>query len=165
MSNLIPEGIYKVRATQNWALSETTKGTPYVRLEFDILDGPAKGQKISRDFFLSDKTWEKTVESLRTCGWQGDDVSNLAGVDANEVVAKIVHEMITDKNGNPVTDNEGHARYRAAVAWVGKDRTPKPLEASKLSDFRQLMKARLQSLAEPELGKTGTDDDMPDFLR
>ena len=163
MNNLIPEGIYHARATSNWTLSETTRGTPYVRLEFDLLDGAAKGQKLSRDFFLSDKTWEKTVESLRTCGWTGDDVSNLAGVESNEVVAKVVHEMITDRQGAPVTDHEGNARYRHAIAWVGKDRAPKPMETGKKTAFMELMKARLQSVASP--GARPADDDLPDFMR
>lgn len=163
MSNLIPEGIYHARATSNWTLSETSKGTPYIRLEFDLLDGAARGQKIARDFFLSDKTWKKTVGSLRVCGWVGDDVSNLTGIENNEVVVKVVHEMITDRQGAPVCDNEGNARYRHAIAWVGKDRAPKPMETAKKSAFMELMKARLQSQGSPV--SRPVDDDLPDFMR
>jgi hypothetical protein len=164
MANLIPEGIYTARATSNWILSETTQGTPYVRLEFELLDG--SGRRIHKDFYFSEKSWKKSVESLRVCGWQGDDVSDLSGVETQEVVVKIVHELITDKQGNPITDDEGHAKYRAVVAWVGKDHAPKPMEATKLSSFRDLMKARLQQLqgAAPAVvlaGATGTDDQIP----
>jgi hypothetical protein len=164
-TNLIPENIYKFRATTNWSLSETSKGTPYTRVEFEITDGPMKGRKLSKDFYLSDKTWERTVESLRCCGWQGDDVSNLAGVETREVVGKVVHEMITDKEGAPKTDEQGNAQYRAQIAWVGEDRAPKPMEATKLSSFRELMKARLQSMGAPVKTATPPDDDLPDFLR
>lgn len=166
MSNLIPENIYKFRATTNWSLSETTKGTPYVRLEFEILEGTSKGRKLQKDFYLSDKTWERTIESLRCCGWQGDDVSNLTGVETRDVVGKVVHEMITDKEGTPKTDEQGNAQYRHAIAWVGEDRAPKPMEATKLSSFRELMKARLQSMGAGAPAKAApVDDDLPDFLR
>lgn len=165
MNNLIPEGIYKARATTNWALSETSKGTPYAHVEFEILNGAAKGRTITKDFFFSEKAWKKSVESLRACGWQGDDVSNLAGVERNEVVCKVVHELVTDKDGAPRTDDEGHAIYRNTIAWVGEDRT-KPMEASKLSSFRELMRARLRGQADAApLQATGTDDDLPDFMR
>jgi hypothetical protein len=172
---IIPEGIYKGRARPEWQLGETQsqEPKPYVRLTFDLLSGSAKGRAISRDFFFSDKTWERTVESLRVCGWQGTDVSDFTGVDANEVDVCIKHAVITKKvNGQEtvVTDDEGNAKYRAEIAWVGKDRSPKPMEATKLSSFRELMKARLEGMGgtggggQP-LGKTGTDDDLPDFLR
>jgi hypothetical protein len=173
---IIPEGVFKGRARNEWQLGETASNDPkpYVRLTFEITSGPAKGRAISRDFFFTDKTWERTVESLRACGWQGTDVSDFTGIDENEVDVCIKHSvMIRRSNGQEtvVTDDEGNARYRAEIAWVGKDRSPKPMEASKLSNFRELMKARLEGVtpanngAGQQLGKTGTDDDLPDFLR
>jgi hypothetical protein len=176
-NQIIPEGVFKGRARPEWQLGETSHATepkPYVRVTFDLLSGPAKGRTITRDFFFSDKTWERTVESLRACGWQGTDVSDFTGIDANEVDVCVKHAVMTKKvNGaeQVITDDDGNARYRAEVAWVGKDRSPKPMEATKLSSFRELMKARLENMGgantngQSPVGKTGTDDDLPDFLR
>jgi hypothetical protein len=161
-NNLIPAGSYLARATDNWALGESAvKQTPYARLEFEIQEGPYKGKRLTKDLYFTEKTWERAIESLRACGFEGDDISNLAGVTKNVVSITVEHEMMTDKTGGPLTDEEGHAKYRAVVAFINRDNRPKPMEATKLSNFRELMKARLQQANEkaagPALGATGTD--------
>jgi hypothetical protein len=165
-TGLLPEGIFRMRATDRWSLSETAKGTPYAQLTFTILEGPAKGRTISKDFYLSENAWKKSVEGLRACGWSGEDIGDLRGVERNEVVGKIVHEIITKKDGTILTDEAGNARYRVELAWVGEPRGPKatPMEATKLSSFRELMKARLQGMntdAEPPASSDDPKDKIP----
>lgn len=168
MADLIPTGQYKARATKNWALSESSqKGTPYVHLELEILaEGHYQGRLVYKDLWLTDGAWEYSLKDLRTCGWTGTDISDLTGVEANEVNVTIEHEAMTDKESNPLTDDDGRVKMRARVRWINP--RVKEMDPGKKSQFLELMNARIRQAkaneASPDFGRTGTDD-LPDFLR
>lgn len=102
---MIPAGTYKARAVDA-ALGTTSKGGEQVAIQFQILEGEAEGQHITYYGYFTEKTLERTLESLEYCGWEGDDLSNLAGIDRNEVYIVVEHEP----------DQEGQVRAR--VRWV-----------------------------------------------
>lgn len=86
-----PVGKWKARAVEA-ALGYTSKNTPQVAVAFRFLEGECTGDIITYYGFFSDKTQEKTLEGLRHCGWTGDDLSDLSGIDANEVYIVVEHE-------------------------------------------------------------------------
>src|SRR5579872_2986178 len=104
---MIPAGNYKARVVEHqFGYAET--GTEQVALTFEIVEaGDFEGQTITWFGFFTEATAERTVEALRTCGWEGDDLSNLAGVDRNEVVLVVAHEQY---NGKQV----------ARVKWINR---------------------------------------------
>jgi len=102
---MIPEGTFKARAVEA-VLGTTSKGGEQVAVQFQILEGEAQGQYITWWGFFTEKTTERTLESLEHCGWTGDDLSNLEGIDRHEVYLVIEHEM----------DQQGELRAR--VRWV-----------------------------------------------
>lgn len=100
---MIPKGRHRARAV-NAALGLTQKGAEQVGVQFELLDEP--GGMITWYGYFTEKTMENTVKSLRTCGWDGEDLSDLRNIDANEVTLVIEHEA-DDKGGT-----------RAKVRWV-----------------------------------------------
>lgn len=171
MSGLIPEGTY-VGKVIDYKFAETENGVPLIRLMLEITGGEFDGRIIHKDLYLSEAAWQRSVEMLRDCGWTGDDITDLSGVlNEQRVYFEIVHEMVTDKNRNPVIDASGNMKYQARVSWVGKPRGPKPLEDDKLARLRAVMKQRLLHSApvgskasvskQPYAVSTAEDDDIP----
>lgn len=85
--------IYEAKA-KTWGLGTAgQKATPEVAVEFGIITPGADVQAITWHGYLTDAALERTVESLRHCGWKGDDVSDgLPGLDTNEVSLVIEDE-------------------------------------------------------------------------
>lgn len=113
--SLLPPGNYKARAVEA-GLGYTNDGNPQVAVHFSIIDseGPYHGRDITW-FGSFSKTrgqgkytpFERLIMTLRTCGWDGNDLDDLSGVDANEVNLKVEHD-------------EYKGEVRAKVAFVGK---------------------------------------------
>lgn len=111
---LVPEGPHRARAikpTSNpWGKSKE-KGTDFVRLTFRIADGDFAGRSVAWDGYFTENTDERTIQSLQHCGctFPNNDITNLEGVDANEVIVVVEHQQF-DREEGPVTF--------ARVAWV-----------------------------------------------
>ena len=128
-------GKYKARAN-NWGLCKASTGTPQIGISFDLLD--LTGQTISYYGSLSDNALEFTVKALRACGWQGDDVSNLQGLDANEVSLTVESEVYNGKS-------------TLKVKWVnppsGGLKMDSPIEGNDLAIFARTMKAKIAMIS------------------
>ena len=83
-----------------------------VALMLQIVGGDHDGKSIAWFGYFSDKTAERTLESLRYCGWDTDDLAQLDGIYKNEV------EIV-------VEDEEYQGKWRSRVKWINR--------ASKLS--------------------------------
>ena len=102
---LIQEQTVKARALEG-ALGLTNTGKDQIALLFKLLEGPDENRMIPWYGFFTEKTTERTLETLELCGWEGDDLSDLTGIDRNEVYLVIEHEQ----------DQQGEVRAR--VRWV-----------------------------------------------
>lgn len=102
---MIAEGKYKVRAIEG-ALTQAKTGTEMVQVIVELLDGDNVGQTMRWDGFLTEKTAQRTLESLRHMGWRGDMLDDLTGITENEVFAVVEHE----------TNDEG--KTYARVKWI-----------------------------------------------
>lgn len=102
---MIEAGTFKARGVEA-ALAVAGNGSEQVAVQFVLLEGPDEGKHITYYGYFTDKTTERTIDSLRLCGWDGDDLSDLTGIDANEVYLVIEH----DEN------DKGEAR--ATVRWI-----------------------------------------------
>lgn len=104
---LLPKGYYRARAIAGQLSTSKNKGTPQVELEFELLDEQYLGRRVNWCGYFTEKTEARTLESLRHCGWQGDDLTDLAGISDNEVQLVIDHE-----------DYDG--KTYARVQWVNR---------------------------------------------
>lgn len=97
-------GTYIARAVDiDMGFAET--GTPQYAVVFKIED---TGEHITWYGFMTEKTAERTLESLRYCGWRGMDPGAIEIEDLPEQVEIVVEE--DEYNGN--------VRYR--VRWVNQ---------------------------------------------
>ena len=101
---MLNEGTYVARGVSA-ALGYTSKGSEQVAVQFKLNE---TGEKIAWYGYFSEKTFDRTIETLRLCGWAGNDLDDLSGIDANEVEIVVEHE--NDLNNEP----------RARVRWVNK---------------------------------------------
>lgn len=119
-----------------WALGESEKGNPFIAVSFkvkDPLDGVEKF--VSWRGHFTDLTTDRTIESLRYLGFEGDDLSNLVGLDKNEV------DLV-------VEDEEYEGKTYARVQFINQPRgaTVKTvLEGQKLSTFAAQMKSAFRA--------------------
>ncbi len=108
---MIEPGRYKARAT-GAEMGFTNNGKEQVAVAFELVEKP--GQRITwYGMFTTEITGnarisqcDRTMESLRLCGWKTDDLFDLAGISDNEV--EITIDTETDLNGQP----------RSRVKWV-----------------------------------------------
>lgn len=127
-------GTYRARAT-SWVLGETSTGKEQVAVEFSLTDPELQGERIAWYGFFTEKTFERTIESLRACGWTGDNLEDLSGLDANEVDLVIEQETY-----------EGKTTPR--VRWVnrpGAIGVKTALAPEKAKTFAAKMKAQIRA--------------------
>ena len=100
----LPAGIFTAKSTEHqWCYS--SKGTKCIAVRFEIIDADAESnQAITWYGYFSDKTWERTLESLRYMGWDGKDLTDLGSL--NEPVSL------------DITNEEYQGRTHSKVAWV-----------------------------------------------
>lgn len=132
----LSNGKYRAKAKE-WTLGEAgDKGTPEVAVYFVFTDSELAGQGITWHGFLTDAAADRTIQSLRYCGWTGDDLSNLTGLDANEVELVIENETY-----------EGKTYLR--VQWVNKPgglAVKAPMTGDKAKAFAASMRDRIRAL-------------------
>jgi hypothetical protein len=143
---MIAPGKYMARAVEA-ELGYTSGDKAQVAVCFELIDGDYAGQQINWYGYFTDKTMPTTLKALRACGWEGDDLSNLDGIDVNEVELVISHE----------DDLEGNARAR--VRWVNRPgdggvQLKKRMDEQQRKAFAAQMKGRV--VAEQQRGGNGS---------
>lgn len=120
---------------QEWVLGESENGKPHIAVSFKVKDTDGEEKFVSWRGFFTEATTERTIESLRYMGFEGDDLANLVGLDKNEV------DLV-------VEDEEYEGKTFPRVQWVNKPRGPQvktALEGQKLSTFAAQMKAAFRA--------------------
>ena len=103
-------GTYQAMAKGAVLTESGVKKTPQVSVEFEICSAEAAGERITWYGFLTDKTTERTLESLRYAGWRGSDISDLSDLSREDVP---LVELVLE-----VEEYEGKSRVR--VQWVNR---------------------------------------------
>lgn len=129
------EGVYRARAS-SWGLGESKSGKEQLAIEFRLTDPEAPTKLITAFLFFTEKTFDRTIESLRHCGWQGDDLTNLSGLDANEV------DLVLE-------EEEYEGKRQTKVKWInrcGGLTLKAPLSEDKARTFAASMRDRIRAL-------------------
>lgn len=126
-THLISEGSYMARGASLTLINSSNKGTPGATVVFTIADdGPFKGKLIEWTGWLTDKTADRTAESLEFCGYDGTD---LKSISKNLVQIVIEHESYAKKDEETGAEK---VYVSAKVRWVndpGRARTQfKPMD-------------------------------------
>jgi hypothetical protein len=116
-----------------------TKKTPQVEIVFEITTAEFAGERINWYGYLSDKTAERTMESLRYAGWRGkaDELAGLHEYSWGE--APDVELVIAPDTYNGETT--------AKVRWVNSPgRGGQPLPAAKAKEISAKLKGVLAAV-------------------
>lgn len=86
----IAAGNYRGRAIKgSEQYGQTSNGNDQIVIDLDLLD---IGEKVSTFLVFTDAAAQYSLDRLRACGWTGDDLANLTGIDANEVDVQVKYE-------------------------------------------------------------------------
>lgn len=174
--DIIPAGTYRGRATEA-QLGTTSTGKEQVAISFQLLTPGYEGQHLPYYGLFTDAALEITVKALRACGWQGVDLSDLTGIDTNEVNLVVEHETyngvtrarikwVNDGTAgllkNVLGDTERKAfaqRMRGAIAALGTPGPAKPAQQTRPATPRPA--AQRQGGVMPPEPPPHTDADIP----
>lgn len=148
MSDLISKGRHPAVCSGSIQLSTVGEGDnekEQVVVQFTLNDenDPFNGWSITWFGFLTEKTWERTIEALRIMGWTGDDMSELPALAASGSLGNQV-EIVIDHE-------EYKGEWQAKVRWVnrpggGAVKVKNPLEGAALAKFAARMKGKIRTV-------------------
>lgn len=133
MSNLV-KGNFKARGLTA-ALGYTSTGKEQVAVQLEILDEGFQGETITWYGSFSEQAAERTLESLRLLGWQGDDLFDLSGIGSKEVKAVL-------------DEDEYEGKIQLKVKWIngpGGLALKAPMNEGEARAFSQRMKGLVLS--------------------
>jgi hypothetical protein len=133
----IEDGAWKARAREA-ALATAGTGTPQLGIDFEILEGPSQGQHITAYLYFGEGSFDRTIESIRLCGWKGTNLADLTGITDNEV--RIVVEQ-----------EEYNGKLYQKVKWInalGGVAVQNRMNAGEAADFAARMRGRIAAMAQ-----------------
>lgn len=91
MTHRVEAGSYRARVVSgSEQYGQTSNGNDQIVLTVDLVD---IGEKVSVFLVFSPLSAPYAMEKLRACGWTGNDLTNLAGIDSNEITVTVKYEM------------------------------------------------------------------------
>lgn len=140
---LIPEGTWRARGVTA-ALGYTRDGNEQIGVELAFSpeqDVDVDGRHLTwYGSFANEKSEAFTFKALRALGWASDDISDLAGIDANEIEAVVIHE--DDLQGEP----RARVRYINPIGSGGVAMKTK-MTAEQASAFAERMRGRVMAMS------------------
>jgi hypothetical protein len=132
------------------AFGKSSKGNKQIAVTFDVLgrheetgDEVSTGESITWIGHFTDRTIDRTIESLLHAGWQGDDPAELSGVAGSSVLPTVV-ELVCEPE-------EYDGNWTLKVQWVNKPGAGRftfkeSIEESELRAFGAQMRSKVQSI-------------------
>lgn len=142
-------GFYKGRAIAGSAQYGEKNGNEQICLDLEV---PSLHRQFTTFLYFSEAAEPYAIQRLRACGWTGDDISNLVGIDKNEIDVQIKYEEYNGKvqmkvdiatgGGTFKMDQQMDDRAKRAFAARLKSRlkggaTPTPPPRAQQSQARQ----------------------------
>lgn len=103
-----------------------------VQLAFDDPRAAGVSQETWYGGFKTERSEAKTIETLRLCGWRGDDFEDLSTIDGTAQVSVVCEE------------DEYQGQRSVRVRWLNA--VAAKLDQSKAREFAQRMKARVRAV-------------------
>lgn len=125
-------GTHRAHAKE-WQLGMSSTGKEQIGVMFQIIGGEHDGKHITWFGYFTDGALDRTLESLRHCGWDSDSLAELDNLGANEV------ELVCE-------DEEYEGRWRTRVKWVNR--------VSRLQMKEQMSPQQVQAFAAKLRGRT-----------
>lgn len=161
-------GTYRAKPVEVMMGKSKAKNTPFVGVMFEVVGGDFNGQKVKWEGYLTEKTAERTLESLQHAGWTGDDLSVFAKPEGQALLTKEV-ELVVEMEPYQGDDPSKADKEYPKVQWVNKAGSgPKfagsALDAGEAAAFGQKFRGLALALKAKQ-GETQTtksiDDEIP----
>jgi len=132
---LIPAGKYRAKA-QTYELAQTKNGDPQVAIDFSLKLGDGTYTRHPWFGHFTEKTTDRTLESLRHMGYQGTNLLEVTPAMLPNVI-EVVVEHETDQKGQP----------RSKIRWVNRGAgSATPLATDKRANFAAEMAKRFKAV-------------------
>lgn len=128
----IENGKYKARGVKG-ELGLTSTGKEQVGVELALTGDGYVGTSLTWYGYFTDAALPFTIKTLRTLGWQGSDLADLSGIDANEVELVVENEEYEGKNRTRV-------KFINAIGGLSMK---EPLPADRAKAFAAAMKGKI----------------------
>lgn len=112
-------GTYRAKPVEAMIGKSNKKNTPFVGVMFEVVGGDFNGQRLKWEGFLTEKTAERTIESLQHCGWTGDDLSIFSRPEGSKVLTTEV-ELVVEMEAYQGDDPSKAGREYPKVQWVNR---------------------------------------------
>jgi hypothetical protein len=154
----------------NYGIGETKAGNPQACITFSFIEGETNREMTWYGFF-TERTIERTIDSLLICGMKGNDPRVLvAGPKSNaldmETEVSIVVENDKDDKGNVILNDKGQPTPK--IRWVNRaagtafKRMDEKSVFAKLGDLKGLVASRRNETGIKDAPKP-TQDNSPSF--
>lgn len=130
-------GTWPARAKE-WDLGLAKSGNEQIAILFQITEGPHAGKHIQGYLSFAGGALDRTLESMRHCGWASDSLAEIDDLGNNEIELVIEDEEYTTP--------EGELKWTSKVKWVNR--------RSRLTVKSPLTAAQRQAFAAKLRGKT-----------
>lgn len=109
---------YNARATSAPIIfGDAKNGNIQIAIEFAIEDENYPGEALPWVGHFTDKTAARTIESLMHAGWTGEDVAELKGVPAAQVLPDLVQLAVEPEQ---ITEGDRAGEWVLKVQWVNR---------------------------------------------
>jgi hypothetical protein len=159
-------GTYRSKPVEVMMGKSKDKGTPFVGVMFEVVGGDFNGQKLKWEGYLTEKTAERTLESLQHCGWTGDDLSVFAKPEGAKLLTNEV-DLVVEMEPGIKDDGKEYPK----VQWVnragsGPKFTGAALDAGEAAAFGQKFRGLALALKAkkgeaPATKQQSIDDEIP----
>lgn len=113
MSGLVDAGSYDAKVV-DYAISTTKEDKPVAMIKFQFTDDTGQDQTLNWYGYFTEKTIEKTLETLAVVGWSTNDPSDLTQGKGSGVLDESITVSI-------VVEHETYeGKTRAKVRWVNQ---------------------------------------------
>jgi hypothetical protein len=129
-------GKYLAIATKG-ELGTTSTGKEQIAVTFDFVDAAHAGKSMTWFGYFTEKTEQRTFETLRTCGFKGTDLTDLSSLSGETPTVELVVEA-----------EEYNGEWRPKVKWVnniGGGSLKSPLVGDQAKSFAARMAAKMKA--------------------
>lgn len=104
-------GTWPARAKE-WELGLAKSGNEQIQILFQITEGPHQGKHITAYLSFAGGALDRTLESMRHCGWASDSLADIDTLGNNEVELVIEDEKYIN--------DDGEEKWVSKVRWVNR---------------------------------------------
>lgn len=163
MSLPLEKATYRAVAIATTLDRSSQKNTKFIAVNFEIVDDEHYNGESPQAWkgYFTDKTTERTVESLQHMGYEGDNLEDFASLDRAGCAKLLPNVVEIVCEPESFTGDDGQERWVLKVQWVnrvggGRFKAANPLEGGELKAFAAEMRSVFRNTRGPKAASNGS---------